>query len=63
MVTFVSGSSRNSSNAGSRGAGTTSTQKVGSRNSEHILVIYGAIVIGIVAILVILDVIISFVVR
>ena len=59
----MQGSSRNSSTAGSRGAGTTSTQQVGSRNSDHILVIYGAIVIGIVAILVILDIIISFDVR
>ena len=59
----MQGSSRNSSTVGSRGAGTTNTQQVGSRNSDHILVIYGAIVIGIVAILVILDIIISFVVR
>ena len=59
----MQGFSRNSSTAGSHGAGTTSTQQVGSRNSDHIIVIFGAIVIGIVAILVILDVIISFDVR
>ena len=53
MVTFVLGSSRSS-----RGAGTTS-----SRNSDHILVTYGLIVIGIVAILLLIDIIFSIFVQ
>ena len=53
MVTFVPGSSRSS-----RGAGTTS-----SRNSDHILVTYGAIVVAIVIILLLIDIIFSVFVQ